>query len=293
MHRTRCVKHIEKEEKIMNDNDSLKNYMMNLEAFPRLTIKQENALAKRIASGDDAAKKELLECNLKLVVKIAHDYKGRGLSLADIISEGNLGLMRAVEKFNPAFGAKFSSYSAYWIKQSIQRAISKQTSLIRIPTQTNQKLYRVNQAKRELEAILKRTPTPEEIAARTRLSKRTVLTMLRIPQMSITSLAAPLRQGEDGSIQDVIPDVNSPCTQETVVNNENFECLSRFLNSLDDKERLVLTLRFGLNGNAPETLEQVAASIRKTRERVRQIQMDALKKLRELFNEAIPQMTTA
>jgi RNA polymerase primary sigma factor len=212
-------------------------------------------------------------------VKIAHDFKGFGLPLSDLISEGNLGLVRAVEKFDPAKGAKFSSYAAWWIKQSMRRALANQASVIRIPVQSAGKINKIKLANMKLTEQLGRAPTDNELADNLSLSERTVAT-LRLSDLKTISLHAPIQQGEDGSFEDVISDRNAMMPDRIVGDEESVQRLFALLGELDARERQIIQLRFGLDGRRPKTLEEVSQMIHRTRERVRQLQNQALAKLR-------------
>ena len=263
--------------------DTMKRYMAEIGQFPRITPQQEKTLADMIHSGDKAMHDEacatLINANLRLVVKIAHDFKGFGLPLSDLISEGNLGLVRAVEKFDPAKGAKFSSYAAWWIKQSMRRALANQASVIRIPVQSAGKINKIKLANMKLTEQLGRAPTDNELADTLALSERTVAT-LRLSDLKTISLHAPIQQGEDGSFEDVISDRNAMMPDRIVGDEESVQRLFALLGELDARERQIIQLRFGLDGRRPKTLEEVSQMIHRTRERVRQLQNQALAKLR-------------
>ena len=269
---------------MLSDNDTLKLYMQNISKYPLITLKEEGELAKRIAAGDANARSTLIRGNLRLVVKIAHDFKGYGLPLLDLISEGNIGLMRAVEKFDPTKGAKLSSYAAWWIKQAMRRALSNQGPLIRIPVQSAAKIGKIHNAKIKLAEKLGRDPTDKEIAAEVNLTERTV-NGLRQGKTSTVSMQAPIKEGEEGELKDVLADEKSLSPNTVVEETETLNYMNMLIGQLDERERAILTLRFGLNGDPPKTLEQVSAEIGRTRERVRQIQNQALEKLRSRLEE--------
>ena len=268
---------------IVAKTDSMKLYMNEVGQIPLITPEQEKVLAAQIHSGDRALHDEacatLINANLRLVVKIAHDFKGFGLPLSDLISEGNLGLVRAVEKFDPAKGAKFSSYAAWWIKQSMRRALANQASVIRIPVQSAGKINKIKLANMKLTEQLGRAPTDNELADSLALSERTVAT-LRLSDLKTISLHAPIQQGEDGSFEDVISDRNAMMPDRIVGDEESVQRLFALLSELDVRERQIIQLRFGLDGRRPKTLEEVSQMIHRTRERVRQLQNQALAKLR-------------
>lgn len=263
-------------------------YMRNIVDFSLLTPEEEVVLATAIKSGDpelhDQAKSKLVRANLRLVVKIAHEFIGRGLSKHDLISEGNLGLMTAAEKFDPEKGAKFSTYSTWWIKQAMRRAIAEQSRTIRIPVQSIEKINKIRRARVELTQVLGSPPSNREIADKLELSPRTVRDLIHT-NLSTSSLNAPIQQGEDGEIQDFISD--SADTPDIVLGDtESRKRLFELLNSLDLREQTVLNMRYGLNGCKVTTLEDVGVAVGCTRERVRQIQNNAIKKLQSMHSES-------
>ncbi len=268
---------------MVSDNDTLKLYMHNIMQYPLVTPAEEVVLAKGVAAGDQAARRKLINANLRLVVKIAHDFKGLGLPLLDLISEGNIGLMRAVEKFDPTKGAKLSSYAAWWIKQAMRRALSTQGKMIRIPAQSEKKMLRIQAATAKLIVKLGRPPTVKEIAAEVKLTERTV-NGLRNGRTSTVSLQDPLQPGMDGELTDVLPDEKSVQPTEVLGDLEIMKQLRRLFAALDDREQQILDLRFGLSSGTPMTLEDVSANIALTRERVRQIQNHALSRLRSMLD---------
>ena len=267
-------------------NDTMKVYMHDIGQISLVSKDQEVSLAAQIhdrnRDSHDEARATLIEANLRLVVKIAHDFKGLGLPLLDLISEGNIGLMRAVEKFDPSKGAKFSSYAAWWIKQSMRRALANQARVIRIPVQSAGKINKIKSVRMKLAEQLGREPTDDEIAANLGFSERTV-TGLRLADLRTFSLHDPIQQGEDGEFQDIIPDQGAVTPDRILGDEESVHRLLSLLSELDDRERLILQLRFGLDGRRPKTLEEVSQEIRRTRERVRQIQNQALAKLRAML----------
>ncbi len=269
---------------MLSDNDTMKLYMQNIGQYPLVTPEEEIKLAARIAKGDNDARGKLIRSNLRLVVKIAHDFKGLGLPLLDLISEGNIGLMRAVEKFDPSKGAKLSSYAAWWIKQSMRRALANQARTIRIPVQSASKICKIQAAKAKLMEQLGREPTDKEIADEVKLTERTV-TGLRLGKTTTISLHDPIQHGEDGEFRDIIPDDKSTAPDEVVQDEETLSHMLVLTEKLDERERRILELRFGLNGERPKTLEEVSQSIGRTRERVRQIQNQALEKLKNMLEE--------
>jgi RNA polymerase primary sigma factor len=263
--------------------DSLRLYLREIGRVPLLTAGQEVALAKRIERGDLHAKAEMVEANLRLVVSIAKGYLGRGLSFLDLIQEGSLGLIRAVEKFDYRRGYKFSTYATWWIRQAVTRAIADKARTIRIPVHMVEKLNKVVHLERQLVQRLGREPRPEEIAEELRMSPDEVREILRMAQLPV-SLEKPIGEEEESELGDFVEDeaAASPF-DEASVNLRRVDIL-RALEALPDRERRVIELRFGLLGEQPRTLEEVGRAFGVTRERIRQIENNTLKKL-----EALPE----
>lgn len=267
-------------------NDTMKAYMHDVGHIPLVTREEEVELAARIAAGDEAARQKLIRSNLRLVVKIAHDFKGLGLPLVDLISEGNIGLMRAVGKFDPDKGAKFSSYAAWWIKQSMRRALANQSRTIRIPVQSAGKINKIKHARERLMRDKGREPSDAEIAEELDFSERTVCVLRRADIRSF-SLHESIQQGEIGDFEEIIADVDTEAPDEIAERIEAGEFLVDLINTLDDRERLILTKRFGLDGSRPRTLEELSGLVGRTRERVRQIQYQALAKLKKKLKKEL------
>ena len=276
----------EAKESAANKNDTMKTYMHDIGQISLVSIKEEVELAKRIHSDDrlayEEARSTLIMANLRLVVKIAHDFKGIGLPLLDLISEGNIGLMRAVEKFDPSKGAKFSSYAAWWIKQSMRRALANQSRTIRIPVQSASKINRIKSVRMKLAEEMGREPTDAEIAGHLDYSERTVAG-LRLAELRTFSLHDPIQQGEDGEFQDIIPDRGATTPDQIMADVESLKRLKVLIEELDEREKVILKMRFGLGSARPKTLEEVSKEIGRTRERVRQIQNQALTKLKMML----------
>lgn len=264
--------------------DSLKRYIRSISSYPRITIEDEVRLAEMIHSTDDelkaAAIETLIHANLRLVVKIAHDFKGIGLPLPDLISEGNIGLMRSVEKFNPALGAKFSSYAAWWIKQSMHRALSNQTRLIRIPVQSGSKMRKIRKMREVLKLDLGRDPEISEIARALNYSERTVSTLCHA-ENSVFSLNDPIKSDENDTFEELIADPNAKSPETLAGDRDSLSRVREALKLLEPRERQVISLRF-FQG---KTLEEVSVLIKRTRERVRQIQNQALSKMRSVLTD--------
>ena len=260
-------------------HDPMKEYMREIGQIPLITVEEEVELAGLIKQGDEEAKEKLISANLRLVVKIAHDFKGIGLNLQDLVAEGNIGLMRAAEKFDPAKGAKFSSYAAWWIKQAMRRALSEKSKTIRIPVASVTKMIKIRNVRSLLSQKLNREPLDSEIAEHVDFSEK-VVRRLRLADMKTISLHDPILNGEDGEVRHLIPDTKTHTPFKMLDISETSERLDLMLASLDEREKAIIIMRFGLDGKAPQTLEEISKNIGRTRERVRQIQKRALKKLK-------------
>ena len=266
------------------NNDPMKAYMQDIGVIPLINKEEEIELARKIKAGDEAAKQKLIKANLRLVVKIAHDFKGLGLPLLDLISEGNIGLMRAAEKFDPAKGAKFSSYSAWWIKQAMRRALSQKSRTIRVPVASAGKINKIRTAKIQLGEKYGRVPTDTEIATHLDLTKRTIQG-LKLADLKTFSMHDPIQKGEDGNFEDIIPDSSASKPDDIIEDTETIQRVKGLIHNLDERERIILIMRYGLDGGRPKTLEEVSVIIGRTRERVRQIQMQSLKRLKGLLED--------
>jgi RNA polymerase primary sigma factor len=264
--------------------DSLRLYLREIGKVPLLTADQEVALAKRIERGDPAAKQHMIEANLRLVVSIAKGYLGRGLSFLDLIQEGSLGLIRAVEKFDYRRGYKFSTYATWWIRQAVTRAIADKARTIRIPVHMVEKLNKVVHIERQLIQRLGREPRPEEIAEELDMSVEEVRDILRMAQLPI-SLEKPIGEEDDSSLGDFVQDEQAESPFDTTSVSLRREDIELALASLPERDRKVIELRYGLNGDPPCTLEEVGRAFGVTRERIRQIQELALKKLRRKMEQ--------
>jgi len=261
--------------------DSLRLYLRSIGRVDLLTADQEIELAKRIERGDMGAKRHMVEANLRLVVSIAKGYLGRGLSFLDLIQEGSLGLIRAVEKFDYRRGYKFSTYATWWIRQAVTRAIADKARTIRIPVHMVEKLNRVTHVERQLVQRLGREPEPAEIAAELKVSVREVRDILRVAQMPI-SLEKPVGDEDESELGDFVADETVESPFESATENLQREDIQRALDALPERERQVIELRYGLRGHEPLTLEEVGRAFGVTRERVRQIENNTLKKLKQL-----------
>ncbi len=263
--------------------DSLRLYLRSIGRVNLLTAEQEVLLARRIERGDMLAKQQMIEANLRLVVSIAKSYLGRGLTFLDLIQEGSMGLIRAVEKFDYRRGYKFSTYATWWIRQAVTRAIADKGRTIRIPVHMVEKLNKVVHVERQLVQQLGREPTPEEIAAELETTAREVRDVLRMAQQPI-SLEKPVGEEDDSELGDFVEDQTAESPFELASEHLRRENLCRALAALPEREREVIQMRFGLTGERPYTLEEVGRAFNVTRERIRQIENHTLKKL-----EALPE----
>jgi RNA polymerase primary sigma factor len=261
--------------------DSLRLYLRSIGRVALLTGSEEITLAKQIERGDMVAKQQMVEANLRLVVSIAKGYLGRGLSFLDLIQEGSLGLIRAVEKFDYRRGYKFSTYATWWIRQSVTRAIADKGRTIRIPVHMVEKLNKVIHIERQLVQELGREPTPDEIARELECTSREVRDILRMSQQPV-SLEKPIGEEEDSALGDFIEDATAESPFEIASKNLRDENVCRALAVLPRREREVIEMRFGLTGGRPRTLEEVGQAFNVTRERIRQIENHTLKKLESL-----------
>jgi RNA polymerase primary sigma factor len=261
--------------------DSLRLYLRSIGRVDLLTADQEIDLAKRIEKGDMVAKRHMVEANLRLVVSIAKGYLGRGLGFLDLIQEGSLGLIRAVEKFDYRRGYKFSTYATWWIRQAVTRAIADKARTIRIPVHMVEKLNRVTHVERQLVQRLGREPEPAEIAAELKVSVRDVRDILRVAQMPV-SLEKPIGDEEESELGDFVADEASEEPFDSATESLQREDIQKALDALPERERQVIELRYGLRGHEPLTLEEVGRAFGVTRERIRQIENNTLKKLKQL-----------
>lgn len=259
--------------------DPVRMYLKEIGRIPLLSSEEEIELAKRMEMGDEEAKKKLSEANLRLTVSIAKRYSGRGMQFLDLIQEGNLGLIKAVEKFDYRKGYKFSTYATWWIRQSITRAIADQARTIRIPVHMVETMNRVNRTSRRLLQEYGREPTPEEIAVTMNLPVERILEVSKISQEPV-SLETPIGEEEDSHLGDFIQDEHVPVPSEEAAHTLLREQLEEVMDTLSDREQKVLALRFGLEDGKPHTLEEAGRDFQVTRERIRQIEAKALRKLR-------------
>ena len=261
--------------------DSLRMYLRSIGRVRLLTGEEEVLLAKRIERGDMEAKRHMVEANLRLVVSIAKAYVGRGLTFLDLIQEGSLGLIRAVEKFDHRRGYKFSTYATWWIRQAVTRSLADKGRTIRIPVHMVERLNRLINAERHLIQQLGRAPSDAEIAAELQCSPQEVRDVLRVAQQPV-SLEKPMGEEEDSALGDLIEDVSAPSPLEIASEAVRRENIARVLSSLRPREREVIEMRYGISGGRPLTLEEVGRAFNITRERVRQIENRTLRKLQAL-----------
>ena len=259
--------------------DPVRMYLKEIGKVPLLSAEEEIELAKKMEQGDENAKKRLAEANLRLVVSIAKRYVGRGMLFLDLIQEGNLGLIKAVEKFDYEKGYKFSTYATWWIRQAITRAIADQARTIRIPVHMVETINKLIRESRQLLQELGREPLPEEIAERMGISVERVREILKISQEPV-SLETPIGEEEDSHLGDFIQDQNVPVPAEAAASNLLRDQLNEVLDTLTEREQKVLRLRFGMDDGRARTLEEVGKEFQVTRERIRQIEAKALRRLR-------------
>lgn len=260
-------------------DDSVKMYLKDIGQVPLLTSEEEKELAEKMSQGDEEAKKRLSEANLRLVVSIAKRYVGRGMQFLDLIQEGNLGLMKAVDKFDHTKGFKFSTYATWWIRQSITRAIADQARTIRIPVHMVETINKTGRVVRQLMQTLGREPTPAEIAKEMGVPEEKVIEIQKIAQDPV-SLETPIGEEEDSHLGDFIEDNSAASPAEKAESRMLREQLLQVLDTLTPRENEVLLMRYGLRDGRPKTLEEVGKEFNVTRERIRQIEAKALRKLR-------------
>lgn len=264
--------------------DSLNLYFSSIKRYKLLTAAEEGILARKISKGDGQARSSMIEANLRLVINIAKRYANRGLSLQDLIEEGNIGLIKSVERFKAQKGCKFSTYATYWIRQSIDRAIANQANTVRLPIHITTDLSKVTRAERDLHLKLERDPSMAEISDRTGLSGRYVKKLTSISK-KVYSLESTRNGDEEMTLLDRIEDMSAPDPQELLGWETQTQRISTWLETLEGPEREIIRMRFGLGSEEPMTLESVGRIFHITRERVRQIEAKALVKLRRVVTE--------
>ncbi|MGD1084844.1 MAG: sigma-70 family RNA polymerase sigma factor [Verrucomicrobiota bacterium] len=274
----------DKERAPYDGETAIKLYLREIGQVKLLRPEEEIALAARIKKGDKKAREQMIKANLRLVVKIAHDYESFGLPLLDLISEGNIGLMKAVERFDPSKGGKLSTYGSWWIKQSIKRALANQSKTIRLPVHLVDKISRMRRTALKLQEIFGREPTDEELAEEMGMPVSRVGQM-RTAAIRPASLDAPIGDDETNSFAEVVQDDNASTPYEQLDEKTATAMLQELVKTLDERESTILRYRFGLDGGSEKTLEEVGAKFGVTRERVRQIQNIALIKLRKMIEK--------
>jgi RNA polymerase primary sigma factor len=266
--------------------EALKSYLKEVRHIPLLTAQEEIDLSKRIKKGDEHARKKMIRSNLRLVINIAKRYTHLGIPLLDLIEEGNLGLMKAVERFDPHRGFRFSTYAAWWIKQGITRSITEQGKIIRVPVYMNDLIARWKKTKERLSQKLKRPPTDKEISKKLKLNRDKVDHINFWMSTSTSSLEAPIGEDSESQISDLIEDESAVSPDASIEHIMDKERITGLLENMNDRERQVLDMRFGLTGSKKaNTLAEVADKLGVSRERVRQIEEAALKKLRKFAEE--------
>jgi RNA polymerase primary sigma factor len=267
-----------------NGDTAIKLYLREIGQVKLLTPQEEIELAAKIKKGDKKAREQMIKANLRLVVKIARDYEGIGLPLLDLISEGNIGLMKAVERFDPKKGGKLSTYGSWWIKQAIKRALANQSKTIRLPVHLVDKISKMRRVGMKLQEELGREPTDEELADELGMTAARVRQM-RLAAIRPASLDAPIGDDESNNFADVVEDENATSPYENLEDKTVTGMLQDMVKHLDEREATILRYRFGLDGGSEKTLEEVGEKFGVTRERVRQIQNLALKKLRKMIEK--------
>ena len=275
----------ERERTAYDGDTAIKLYLREIGQVKLLTPEEEIELAARIKKGDKKAREHMIKANLRLVVKIAHDYEGLGLPLLDLINEGNIGLMKAVERFDPAKGGKLSTYGAWWIKQSIKRALANQSKTIRLPVHLVDKISKMRRTALRLQEELGREPTDEELAEELQTSASRVAAM-RTAAIRPASLDAPISEDEDSNnYSEIVADENASNPYDQLEDKTVTSMLEEMVTKLDPREATILRYRFGLDGGSEKTLEEVGEKFGVTRERVRQIQNIALRKMRKMIEK--------
>ncbi|HLL78759.1 MAG TPA: sigma-70 family RNA polymerase sigma factor [Ktedonobacteraceae bacterium] len=260
-------------------DNAIRQYLAEIGRFPLLTAEQELSLAWRVVDGDMEAQRRLVEANLRLVVSIAKRYNSHGISLLDLVQEGNLGLIRAVQKFDPGRGFRFSTYATWWIRQAISRAVAEHTRTIHVPVHVVELIYKIKRITRSLYQELGRDPLPEEIAQAAHMSKERIFELQSMAETPI-SLDAPLVDDEQYHLADILEDTCSSTPADVVAHQALRDQITQALDILNQRERQVIELRYGLHDGHCHTLEELSATFKLTRERIRQIEVKALRTLR-------------
>ncbi len=282
--KTESSENVEVTESHCRQTSSLRQYLNEIGQFPRLTPSEEIELSRRARQGDEAARERMINGNLRLVVKIARDFEGYGMPVVDLINEGNIGLMKAVEHFDPERGVRFSTYSAYWIKQSVKRCLSNQSRTVRVPIHMVEKISKLHQISQAHSERHNRPPTEKELAERMEVTEAEVSTILRAQNRAV-SLNLPFEDGESESLEDRLPDDKSPNPYAQLELQTSITRMCDMLDQLHERDSIILKERFGLDGQSPKTLEEVGKAFGVTRERIRQLQNEALVKLRNKMDD--------
>lgn len=270
------------EQQILEQDDLLKYYLKDVRKYPLLTAEQEKELTLKIKNGDQSARTKLIESNLRLVIKIAKKYQGQGLELIDLIEEGNLGLMKAVDKFEPDMDCRFSTYATWWIRQAIERAIINQTRVIRIPVHVSDDIKRIYRETFEFFQEYKREPDIDELAERLDMKPDYVAKLIGYAKRT-SSIDSPMSDEDNFSLGDTIEDDTVMPPDMVAENIDQLTKVNKWVSMLDEKERKIIIMRYGLDGGVPQTLEVIGKVFNVTRERIRQIEMKALNKLRKMI----------
>ena len=265
--------------------EALKTYLKDIRNIPLLTAEQEISLSRRIKKGDEQARKQMIQANLRLVINIAKRYMRLGTPFLDLIEEGNLGLMKAVEKFNPAKGFRFSTYAAWWIKQAITRSLSEQGKMIRVPVYMNDLIAKWRKTKERMAQKSKRIPSDEAIAKKLKLSKEKTGQINFWMSTTTSSLEAPIGEDSEGKVSDLIESTTSLQPDSEIEHLLDKERIENLLEIMNEREREILDMRFGLEDKKPRTLAEVAKKMGVSRERIRQIEETALGKIRKFVEE--------
>ena len=273
-----------------SEQSSLDIYLKQISEIPLISVDEEIELAKKISKGDDEARKKMITANLRLVVKIAQDYSNIGLSLLDLINEGNIGLMKAVERFDPSKGGKLSTYASWWIKQSIKRALANQSKTIRLPVHMVDRVTQIRRITQQLSEKLGREPSDEELAEEMKIPVSRI-THLKSVSKKPASLDSPINDEDGSNLGDLVPDEKSTSPLEKLQSKSLVGDVDKVLSTLEPREADIIRLRFGLEGRDPKTLEEVGEQIGITRERVRQLQEQAIRQLRKSMTKFEKQRT--
>lgn len=272
------------ERQSLEQDDLLKYYLKDVRKYPLLSPDEEKELTLRMKEGDQKARARLIESNLRLVIKIAKKYQGQGLELIDLIEEGNLGLMKAVDKFEPHMECRFSTYATWWIRQAIERAIINQTRVIRIPVHVSDDMKRIYRETFEFYQKHKKEPDIDELAERLGMKPEYVAKLIGYAKKTF-SMDSPINDEEDFLLADTIEDESITSPDVVAENIDNITKVNKWVSMLDEKERKIIIMRYGLDGGVPQTLEVIGKVFKVTRERIRQIEMKALKKLKKMILE--------